>query len=74
MGGVVVSWNPAIGTLKPFHEPFALPALAISHSRYTACADAHTTATPPHSHEFLSVGVLACANVFAANGNTVTAP
>lgn len=29
MGGVVVSWNPAIGTLKPFREPFALPALAI---------------------------------------------
>ena len=29
MGGVVVSWNPAIGTLKPFREPFALAALAI---------------------------------------------
>lgn len=33
--------------------------------------------TPPHhptGEEFVSVGVLACANVFVANGNAVTAP
>lgn len=65
-GGVVVSWNPAIGTLKPFHQPFSPPAFQrSSHSRYVACAPT-PPATPPRQEFVRLWGCSRAPNVLLA--------